>query len=287
MGLNATAAMWPKGSANLSSLYTARYAIGRIDRLYLPFLVVFAASSLIALSDGTLSATAMLYGLATGALPVSGPGNYFIGFAFQFAILFPAFYWLFRRYPEMTIVAGFVAAAAFDLLAGLTPLFDELPFSYFYSEAFPRFIPFFALGALQATWMLSSRAVPRWWWFGTGASIAYLLLVYCSPLMFPLSNYDWRPTGQTFASAFYPATLVILGLRWLPDTSTSALYRLLSYLGRASYEIFLVQILWFGLIGASVTGLPLDSLVACCILGLTLHRCLKGFSLAKILSNPR
>lgn len=272
MGLNATTSMWRTGHGGLRRLYSRHYVLTRIDRLYVPFLFVLMLSSLIALAKGTLTPGGIVSGLLGGTLPYSGPGNYFVTFTFEFAVIFPAFYWAYRRAPTLTVVAGFVVAAAFEVAAPHIGLFDTNPFVY--SAALPRFIPFFALGAVLADYMLHGRALPRWWWIAALISTVYLLLVYRDAQTFPLADNDWRRWGQTFASAFYPALLVVVGLHWLPHQPAQMAWRLLVRLGAASYEIFLIQILWFSLTTPSSFAQLMPSIVVCCLLGVAFRRML-------------
>ncbi len=274
MGLNATASMWRQGHAGLEQLYSRRYALSRIDRLYVPFLFVLAISSLIALADGTLTPGGIVSGLVSGTLPYSGPGNYFVTFAFEFAVVFPLFYWAYRRAPMLTVVVGFAIAAALELASFHISTFDANP--YIYSAALPRFIPFFALGAVLADYMIHGRSLPRWWWAAGLVSVVYLVIVYRDAQAFPLADNDWRRWGQTFASAFYPALLVVVGLRWLPRELTNRAWRLLALLGAASYEIFLLQILWFSLVAPPSYAKVIPSIVICCLAGLAFHRALNS-----------
>lgn len=272
MGLNATTSMWRHGHDALRRLYSRRYVLSRIDRLYVPYLFIVALSSFIVLSKGTFTTRALVESLFGATLPYGGPGFYFIQFAFEFAVLFPVFYWAYRRAPALTVVSGFTLAAAFELAAPHIGAFETNPILY--SAALPRFIPFFALGVVLADYMLHGRALPRWWWAAGLISLVYLAIVYVDTNAFPLADKDWRRWGQTFASAFYPALLVVLGLRFLPREVKHPASRLLAQVGVASYEIFLLQILWYALLEPpSFEKLPLG-IVVCCGLGVGFHRAL-------------
>jgi hypothetical protein len=64
-------------------------------------------------------------------------------------------------------------------------------------------------------------------------------------------NSSWQP--QIFLSFFYTLFLCALGLRYLPSISTK-FSRNIALIGKASYHIFLVQIILFG---AGLTITPL------------------------------
>mgnify|MGYP007071568719 CR=1 FL=1 len=264
MGLNATASLWRHRQASPRELYTRAYVISRLQRLYLPFLIILAASTVIAAAKGVLTPGGVVSGLLTGTLPYSGPGNYFITFAFQFAIVFPLIFWAYQRRPRTVVVACFALAAAVELAAPHAPGLA----TYTYSAMLLRFLPFIAVGMLLADRMFHARPVPAWWWAAGAGSVVYLVAVTVDANVIEIAQTGWRQLGQTFLDAFYPLLLVAAGLRFLPRSG----WRLLAALGVASYEIFLVQILWFGLFDAQhVVWFPV-SVAACCALGWLLHR---------------
>jgi peptidoglycan/LPS O-acetylase OafA/YrhL len=273
MGLNATGSMWRRGRAGLRELYSRRYLLSRLDRLYVPFLPVLAVSCAVALVRGTLTPGGIVAGLVVGLLPYSGPGNYFITFAFQFAVLFPLFYWAYRRAPAAVVVAGFAAAAVFELAAPHVAVLAQ--HITLFESLFVRFLPYVALGAMLADRMVHGRGLPRWWWLAGAISVAYLVALTVDASVITISLAGLRDFGQTSLGAFYPALLIALGLRWLPRTATSAPARLLATLGIASYEIFLVQILWFSLVSAQKVAMFVPSAIACCAIGYALHVALR------------
>ena len=270
MGLNAAGSQWRRRDSSLRALYTRRYLLDRLDRLYRPFLVVLIVDAALAAARGSLTLGGLAGGIGLGIMPYGGPGNYFITFAFEFAVVFPAYCWAYFRAPRRTTAAAFFLAAAFQALAPHIHQFDTAP--YVYSAALPRLMPFFALGAVLAERMLRGRGLPAWWAAAAGVSVAYLLIVHFDVNAFALDDADWRHWGETFASAFYPALLVAAGLRWLPGASRAWVPRALAALGRASYEIFLLQIVFFGVTGPVPRGLVVPCVIACCLLGLVLHR---------------
>jgi peptidoglycan/LPS O-acetylase OafA/YrhL len=253
MALNATRSFDRRGFEH------RRYWISRIDRLYVPLVIVFFASWAIAFArgDGTLR---QLSGLVSGVLPLEGPGNYFVLLAFEFAVVFPLIYWLYRRAPVPTVVGAFVVAAAFELAA------RNMSNAYLYESCVLRFLGTIALGMVLA----DHRRLPRWWWAGFAVSVVYIALVVNDASTFALGIPGERHNATTFLSAFYAATLVYAGLRWLPSVARGA-WRIVEQAGVASYEIFLVQIAWFALgIHRGIAAVVLDAVV-CVTLGVLLH----------------
>lgn len=271
MGLNATASLWRR-PARLAGAYTRRYVLTRLDRLYVPFLAVFAVSALIAAAQGTLTARGVLGGLVVGVLPQSGPGNYYVTLVFEFAVVFPALYVAFRRWPRATIAGCFAAGAAVELAAPHVSLLTRS--AYVYEAEILRFLPMIALGMVLADRMLTGRPAPRWLIPAAALSVAYLVVVTVNRDAILLSDPALREFGQTFLGAFYPALIVAVGLRYLPRAAHGVL-RPLQTVGVCSYEVFLVQIVWFALVDAQHPELFPVSVVVCGAVGWALHRALR------------
>lgn len=262
MGLNAFGSSARRQTATVRAAYTREYLRSRIDRLYVPFLPIFAVSLIAATVDEGFR-PGFLAGLVTGELARSGPGNYFIGLAFQFALLGPASYLAYRRAPRTTIAVVFGAAGAFELAAPHVALFDTHP--YFYAASIVRFAPFIVLGLAIADRMARGERLPAWWSAAALAGLGYLVLVCFDHGVLNISTIDWRRWGQNVLSAHVSALVVVAGLWRLPATGRAV--DLLSALGSASYHIFLVQIMWFSFTGTgSLVETPFD-VIACCALG--------------------
>ena len=272
MGLNATASLWRRAGAGPHAVYTRTYWLSRIDRLYVPFLAVFVLATIAAAAQGTLTAR-QLGGLLTGTLPVGGPGNYFIPFVFQFAIVFPLLAVALRRWPTATVAACLLAAFVGELAA--PHLAQLVAHPYAWDASLLRLLPFVAVGMLLAEWMLTRRPLPGWWWAAAALSAGYLAVVTVDAQLLELSLGGWRTLGQTSLAAFYAGTLVALGLRFLPATVTGAAGRVLTLVGVSSFEIFLLQILWFGVVDAQEPQWFPISVVVCCTAGVTLHLALR------------
>jgi peptidoglycan/LPS O-acetylase OafA/YrhL len=82
-----------------------------------------------------------------------------------------------------------------------------------------------------------------------------MALVSALLLHFPYFQTPWQP--QTVLSFFYPLILCVLGLRYLPSNGNS-FWNIISLIGKASYHIFLIQIIFFGA-GFSITSIIASS----------------------------
>jgi peptidoglycan/LPS O-acetylase OafA/YrhL len=201
----------------------------RVVRVLVPFAILWLASLVVALIIGQQPVGWMSL---VGYLPVTGPGNFFVPIVLCLSLLLPVFRWLAGRSMLLLVVALGLADLAFELAAPHIPLFAE-GHPYLYSAAFPRYLLAVGLG-----FWLVTRPRLRWVVSLGLASLAYIVgsrLTGWRPPFLP----DWG-TDNLLASG-YPAMLVAVGLRYLPAKIPAAV----SLIGRATYHIFLAQILFF------------------------------------------
>jgi len=270
MGVNAARSFQRRGRRTLRELYSWDYLASRVDRVFVPFVLAFLATSLIgALTAEHRSPATLLSELVTGQLPIGGPGNYFITLLFQLTLVFPLIYWGLRRQSLVTVIACLAIDATFEVLAPHIGLLKSD--AYLYEAGMPRYLFLVALGGAVAS-MPARRLGRAWWmWCGTLVGVAFLTLAQFDASAIPFGLPGWE--NSDFAAAFYPATLVLVAIVALPRLASSALSRGLAVLGRASYHIFLVQIIWFGLGVWGMDSLPalLGNLAVASLTGLVFY----------------
>jgi peptidoglycan/LPS O-acetylase OafA/YrhL len=252
MGRNAASSLERRGRRSLRELYSQGYLASRVDRIYVPFLLAFVATVAVTVITHTAHdhARTIIGGLLAGTLPIDGPGNYFITLVFQFVLVFPLLFWALRRWPVATLLLCTAIELAFDLLALRVGLVKDHP--YIYEDCLARYLLLVALGGLLARVPARRLLTARWLWVGALLGAAYIGLNSIDPPSGPLGGSDWA-----FASVFYTVFIVVLGISRLPVAARGWPSRGLGELGRASYHVFLVQIIWFGL-----AVWPLDSVPA-------------------------
>jgi peptidoglycan/LPS O-acetylase OafA/YrhL len=247
LGLNGAASLQRRGGHTLRELYSRTYLASRFDRIYTPFLIAFAGSLLVAsIAQGTHhSPYSLARELVSGELPLNGPGIYFITLLFQAVLLVPLVYWGLRRWPARTLLLCLAMTVGYEVLALRTDLTSAHPFL---GEAFiARYLLLLALGCAIAAIPVERLLRSRWLWCGALLSSAYLLLIYADPQAIAV--------GRLSASVFYPTLLVIVGIAGLHRVKGPLLHGGVE-LGRASYHIFLAQIVWFALGVWSIDSVP-------------------------------
>jgi hypothetical protein len=214
--------------------------------------------------------------LLIGALPIAGPGNYYLPLIFQLVLAMPLVVWSWRRSPVATAIGLVCLDLAFEVGASRVPALSPGGSRLFLYDC----AAFRYLGAVAIGVWLASRAAGRpvaiaWLAVGAVAGVAYLGLEHQHPFeRFLLwePGFERRTNVLTVCLA---GIFVTAGLRWLPARPRWP-GRMVAHLGSASYHIFLVQVLWFGLFPGASVGRFVVGLVACAIIGSLFARLLPG-----------
>lgn len=237
------------GSATLHfrHLYTANYFQKKALRILLPLLLMYA----IALIVGYI--WQQVYGKDVytlgwenfiGVLPVSGKGNYFITLLLQSIVLLPLIGYTFHHRPYLTTVVLIALEAAFLLISYQVDYFNEN--RYLYDAAFFRYLSAIALGMWLSKLASGEKPSVKWFVIVLGlASAIYLYLYQYQGMSLPYIRAEWQ--AQLALTFPYASLLIYLSILIFPQQSDSKLLVTMAYIGKASYHIFLVQVIYFGL----------------------------------------
>lgn len=247
MAANALMSFKRHNYTTLSTIYP-KYLKSRFERIAYPLIIVWILSLITAI----LLNKEIYIGTMTliGHMPLSGSGNYFISILIQFVILFPILYKFYKYNPKYLLITGFILNFAFEILATQAPVLSNN--SYWYRACILRYLFLITLGMWLADNFepkhLKALIKRKNLLFGLIISIAYIVGVSIFSLKFPYFQSTWQP--QTVLSFFYPLILCALGIKYLPSIS-NPFWNCFRVVGKASYHIFLVQMLFF------VSGLQL------------------------------
>jgi fucose 4-O-acetylase-like acetyltransferase len=245
--------------------YPPGYWSSRAERLLIPYLVVWA----IALVAGQLLGTGHL-GVLTlvGLVPLANaPGNYFITVLVQFVVLLPAFAVCFRRWPRASVAGAVVVNVGFELAAGQVHAVGASPTArYLYEAALPKYAICLVAGIVIS--QIRPVALLRWIAALAVPSVAYLVALRLHPDAFSWLAPSFSRRTNCFA-VFYSVALVVAGLAGLPRLieRLPAAWRPLEEVGRASYHIFLVQMVWFGVVSDRSVAAGIAGIAASALLG--------------------
>lgn len=222
--------------------YSLRYFQKRYKRIIEPFIIIF----IISLVFGYLFYREELYlGWMNliGLMPKSGAGNYYITILLQFILLTPIIYWCFKKSPKLTVLLLF----SMDIIFQIVTMQFNLLNDYLYSGSIFRYLSALALGMWLAKDFKFNSKRNLWIILGGILSILYLFMGNTFDSFF--FNEGWRT--QNILSFFYPAILIMAALNYLPNKLDYKLAEISSKIGKASYHIYLIQMIYFALVPAN------------------------------------
>ncbi len=280
MGLNLGMSYASK-TLHFDQLYTPNYFQKKALRIIFPLLLMY----IFALVAGYVWEQIYAREVYTlgwknliGVLPVSGKGNYFITLLLQSLIALPLIGYTFNRWPIRTSLVLLLLEIAFQLIAYQISYFEED--RYLYDSALFRYFSAIALGLWLARLILTSERRYSWLLILAGiASSIYLYFHQYQGISLPYIRPEWQ--AQLFLTYPYAALMIYLGILTFPQQSNFIAFRIMATVGKASYHIFLVQVLYFGLIKDN-TNIALN-LTFCLLVGLIFYW-LESF-LSKKISN--
>lgn len=209
-----------------------------------------------------------------------GYGGYYISMMIQAILVLPLLYWFAKKTSAYKMLG---VSFGINLLFEFYSYFIDIP-AFLYRLLVIRYLFALALGV----WYFFESSHPcakKVLTVGAVFSLIYLALVHYLEIPVPLYSYDTSWKGQNPFSFFYALAIFHLGMTYLPSFKGDSLKNGLSFLGKRSYSIFLVQMLYFWVI-AFYTEWPerffLLDVVVCCILGSLLFKLEKRFVSGKI-----
>jgi fucose 4-O-acetylase-like acetyltransferase len=242
--------------------YLHGYLPRRLERLLVPFAVTWVVAYVL----GRLSGKGHVGVLALlGQLPVAGPGGYFVPVIILLTLAVPVVHAGYRR-----SVAGIVlAAVALDL--GFEIVAPKIPVLMSHAQFLYDASPLRYLVALVAGFLVvdggSSRARRVGGLLVAVASLAYLVLEATQGEWFSWLIPKWTRPTNLFAVP-YATALTLLLVRVLPRASANPALRIVGYAGKASFHIFLVQMVWFVFHPEEALGPFLVAVAACFAIGM-------------------
>jgi hypothetical protein len=230
--------------------------------------------------------------LILGVLPISGPGQYFITLLFQFIFVFPLIYYCYKKNPAATVISCFIISLVYELSASY--ILGRFGGYDYVTAAIPKYLSAIALGVwISDDFGLFARR-NRFILFGAVLSIVYLFTSDVVAFPYAEGSYSsivpfFLPVWFTnnFISYFYAALLVLVGIKYLPATTKNLAVSVLAYCGKASYHVFLVQMVYFTFIryindvlAGNVQSVPLapyvvvllGNIIICLVCGVVFYR---------------
>lgn len=220
-----------KNITDLKKCYHPHLLLSKYKRLCIPFTIIFIFELLI-INDLSIIELLKLY-----LFGAEGVGSYFIPVMFQHIILFPIIYILVVKKSNLALLFLFIIGILFEFSVNVSG-----SIRHFYSDLYGRYIFAVALGAYIAHH--NNKINKMIIVIGSLFSIIYIYLsIYTGVEFF---RHDCCIPYQAPAY-FYTALLFLGGLYALPSEIGKYSYYV-AELGKASWHIFLFQMLHFWLL---------------------------------------
>lgn len=230
----------------IKDFYNKKYFGKKVTRIVYPFLMIFLASLIYGLwnHDYYLGLLSLI-----GYLPVTGPGNYYITILLEFVIIAPLLAYFYKKYPKLLLICMVLLDFGFQLIAPYIGLLNG--YSYLYSACILRYFSVIALGMFVTDEFLTNGYVNlknkkyRLIMLALPISVLYIITGLFVKQPIPLFKPEWGTQNIISYAYTFIITVLLLNLD-ITRFTDNIIYRFITLIGKASYHIFLVQILFFG-----------------------------------------
>ena len=227
------------GLDTISKSYSIFISSKKVIRYTVPFLLIFILEVILeTIKQGHLySPGSLFYFFLRGA---NGPGSYYYPVLFQLVFLFPIIYFIIKKFDFNGLIICFIINYIYEILKNAYYINDAsyrlLVFRYIFVIAFGCYL---AVGKKQIKWQIYLA------WFGIG--VMYIVLFRFFGIT-PIFTQYW--TGTSFWACMY-----ILPIAAFLISRKNLRFKPLEIIGKASYNIFLFQMVFYGYCSGLVNNL--------------------------------
>ena len=264
MGLNMGLSFKREGATTLKQLYSWSYLKKKILRYLVPFLILYAASmfigwfmygfDFIAMYDTQYSPDHGIINLFTLIMPFWGPGNWFIPVLMGSILVVPLLYWCFTKKPVLTLISTFVIEIVLQItvffVIGDITTWEEAHILSVFMNSILFYISAVGLGMWFSFGHKLTEKRNLFIWILFPINLVYMIAYQFFDFRFRLDGTPLLRGDYHFLVFSYSAFLILLALKFLPNTSNRKISRTISLIGKSTYHILLTQILGYGMITA-------------------------------------
>ena len=253
-------------SINLKTIYSPREIICKWIRFIVPFIPIFI----------TLSITRIfLYGQKFTFIEYAkqfikggyGPGSYYFPVMLQVVIIFPVIWYIIKKFTTKGLIGCFIINVLYE---GFKTLIDMDPSLYRLCSL--RYFFILAYGCYLYVIQHEKRAERELWYDIVGRLGAAYIIIFVYTEAVPIITNQW-----TWTSVFAVLFLVPIMMRLMRPNRLHN--RILELLGKASYNICLMQMLYYwGFADIIYNYVPniiirlIINIMICCILGVIFYK---------------
>lgn len=219
------------GANSLQEVYSSKLIVKSLIRYTLPYLFIYVLQVIyygVIMKKGMTVLDILLIFLNGGW----GAGSYYYPIMVQFVFVYPVIYFIIRKYQEKGIlICGFVNA-----------MYELLQRAYFmnpecYRLLLFRYILVIAVGCYLA---IGKKRVNMRCWVGLAVVSVIFNIAHRYAGYKPVIITEWTTTSWLGSMYIFPFAVRFLNNRGIKC-------KILEVIGKASYNIFLIQMWWFAL----------------------------------------
>lgn len=226
-------------------IYPKKYLISKFKRFVIPYLIIYLCVIIIVkilFPKLTFNINYFLFGFSY----ISGFGNYFILILFQSIIIFPVIYHYYKKNPKLTIIIcliiNFFFQYSLSFIVNNEIFYLNILIGY-YKRLVLHYIGYIVLGIWISDKYNNQKISVflkenKKLFLVFLISVIYLIFYYITGNKFSFQNYFIISIG-------YTVLIVLFGLRFLPKEIKNDFQKLFNYIGKSSYHIYLVQMVFF------------------------------------------
>jgi peptidoglycan/LPS O-acetylase OafA/YrhL len=222
------------------SHYSKDYFMRKFKRIIIPGVIVFVVSLLIGITtrqDYYLGILSLV-----GVMPTHAAGNYFLSMAIQFIILAPLMYAIYSKCPNLLVMGSFCLTLFFELAYQYLPQSQEL--QTLYAFCILRYLFTISLGFTISDMLIRNDPILSKKYATVLLFIPFSVLYLLISITYPMSSF-----GYNLFSSGYALLLAILVFKSpIKGYIKNKSLHYISLIGKASYHIYLVQMIYFGVI---------------------------------------
>jgi peptidoglycan/LPS O-acetylase OafA/YrhL len=249
-GFNGAYGYRKRNATSIKDCYNPKILFRRYSRLIIPFIIYWVLELILLsfINQVPHDALTLFINFISGGF---GWGGYFIPVILQSVIIVPLLYFIAVRNPDYMVGSALFLNVIFAVFVGISGSLSLSEYIYL------RYLFAGALGV----WLVTSKRRPLTVIIIGGIfSFIYILLASYTTL-FPSTSMFYQYNGiLQFPTYLWTLILAMIGLKYLPSNVKSRFNQCLAEIGKASWHIFFVQIIYF-LYPASIVYIPLNNVL--------------------------